>query len=145
MDTVRLAPDPAVRGSVRRDRLLTLGAAVVVGLVVWIVARLVLGHDLRVTAAGSDSPTTVGPVAVVVTTLVGGLIAWGVLVLAERISRRTRPVWLVVGIVVLLLSLAGPFTRANGTGAAIALLREHLVVGGVLIAGLLRTIPSRRV
>lgn len=111
---------------------------------VWIVARLGRGQVLTQPQPGSDGLTTIGPVVVVVTSLVLGLIAWSVLALLERLTHCARRTWTVPGPVVLLLSLAGPLTQVDGTGTAIALLSEHLVVGGVLIAGLLRMSPSRR-
>jgi hypothetical protein len=143
METVRLAREPTIDALTRRDRVLTVATPAIAGLVVWIVARL-LGQDLTTTQAGSDGLTTIGPVIVVATSLVFGLIAWSVLALLEWLTHRARRTWTVPGPVVLLLSLAGPLTRAGGPATAIALLSEHLVVGGVLIAGLLRTSPSRR-
>ena len=145
METARRATGPAVNASVRRYRILTVIAGAVAGLIVWVIARLALGHDLTSTQPGSDGMTTIGPVAVVLTSLILGLIAWGVLALLERFTGNARRIWTIIAVVVLLLSLAGPLSQANGTGTTIALLLEHLVVGGILILGLLRTVLDRRV
>ena len=145
METARRATGPAVNASARRDRVLTIVAAAIAGLVVWVIARLALGHDLTAMSTGGNGTTTIGPVAVVLTGLIGGLVAWGVLALLERFTGSPRRIWTIIAVIVLLLSLAGPLSQAEGTGTTIALLVEHLVVGGVLILGLLRTVPDRRV
>ena len=135
--------DATGRPSKIRDRTLVVVAAAVGGLIVWAIARLIIGEDLTATASGADSPTTVGPAPVIIVSLVGGLVAWGFLALPERFTARAGRIWLIVAVVVLLLSLAGPLAQANGTGTTIALLIMHLVVGSILIAGLTRTTSTR--
>ena len=140
----QFASDATGNVSVGRVRILTVVAAVIAAVVVWVIARLVLGHDLTVTQPGSDASTTIGPAVVVVASLVLGLIAWGVLALLVRFTGHARRIWTVIAVIALLLSLAGPLSQADGTGTTIALVLEHLVVGGVLILGLLRTVPIQR-
>ena len=135
--------DAAGRPSKIRDRTLVVVAAAIGGLIVWAVARLIIGEDMTATAAGADSPTTIGPASVIIATLVGGLIGWGLLALLERYTVRAGRIWLIVAVIVLLLSLAGPLSQANGTGTTIALLTMHIVVGSILIAGLTRTTSTR--
>ena len=119
-----------------RQRVTTVGLTVVVGLVGWLVARLAAGPLFA--RMGPSGPvvevTLLG--AGVVSALVGFL-GWGVLTLLER-TRRPRAAWIAIGSVVLLLSFGGPLA-AVGTGAVVALLCLHAVVGAVVIVGLART------
>ncbi len=135
--------DATGRPSKIGDRTLVVVAAAVGGMIVWAIARLATGEDLTTTAPGADRPTTIGPGSVIIAALVGGLIGWAALALLERFTARAGRVWLIVGGTVLLLSLAGPLSQADGIGSTIALLIMHLVVGIILIAGLLRTTTAR--
>ncbi len=144
METTQpVSPLQPAKTSTRRDRILTIVVAVVAAVIVWAIARLILGEDLTTTVAGADSATTIGIGAVIGASLIGGLIAWGVLTLLERLTARPGRIWPILGAIVLAVSLLGPLTQANGTGTTIALIVMHLVVGGILIAGLLRTISAR--
>ena len=102
--------------------------ATVLALAVWVLAVPVGGVDL---SAGTP-PQQVGAVAVVVTTLVVTLAAWGV----RALLRRRSPLawWLTCGIV-LAVSLLGPLggTSAAAVGTLVTL---HLVVGTVVTVGL---------
>ncbi len=135
--------DTAVH-SRRRDRVLTIVVATITALIVWAIARLLVGHRLTVESSGQDTPMTIGPVAVIVTTLIASLLGWAALALLERFTDRARRIWLGLAPVVLVVSLA-TLGQAIGIGTTIALFALHLVVGAVLIVGLLRTIPVRQV
>jgi uncharacterized protein DUF6069 len=88
---------------------------------------------------GQD-PRQVGPLDVVVATVVAGLAAWGVHRLLAR-SPRTARWWPFVGSTALAVSITGPSYLADGA-AAVALIGMHLAVGAVLIKGLAVQSPS---
>lgn len=117
-----------MRSSTRSSVLVVAAAAV--ALAMWAVARL-LGVDLTV-RIGQD-PRQVGPVDVLVTTLVAGLAAWAVHLLLARRPRTARW-WPFVGSTAVAVSMLGPSYLADGA-AAVALIGMHLAVGYVLIAG----------
>ncbi|MEV4476808.1 DUF6069 family protein [Nonomuraea sp. NPDC049504] len=117
-------------------RPLTVGGAAVAALVVWAVAVPVAGVALTVHMGGG--PQEVGPVSVVVASLVIGLAGWALLAVLERVASRPGRVWTVVALAVLVLSLLGPLGGAVGGGAMSVLIVMHLVVGGVLVGGLAR-------
>ena len=87
-----------------------------------------------------DATRHIGPAAVVVTALIAGLAAWGLLALLERTVRRPARTFRIIASIVLLLSLAGPLGSGVGAGTKLALLGMHLTVGAALIIGL----PCRR-
>lgn len=134
---VRAPSAPAVRKR-RRTRAVAVVAAAAATFVVWTVAYPIAGVDLVVDSG--SGPTTVGPVAVVLVTVLAGLAAWGLLALLERVSRRGTTIWTWTAAAVLLLSLLGPIGSAEGGGATVALLAMHLVTGAVLIP----TMAARR-
>lgn len=117
-----------------RARALVILAAIAAGLVVWVVAVPLAGLDLTVGA----EPQRVGPIAVVVVSLLAGVAGTALLTLLERVARRPRSAWLIVSLAVLLLSLAGPL-GATSAAATVALACMHLAVGLSIAAGLART------
>jgi FtsH-binding integral membrane protein len=119
-----------------RNSLAVVAAGMAAGLVVWAVVRL-LGVDLTV-ESGSGT-TQVGVVDVLLTTLVAGLVAWGVFALLLR--RRRARWWPFVGSTALAISMAGPSYLADGI-AAVSLICMHVVVGVVLITGFMRAVPN---
>ncbi|MCI0158774.1 hypothetical protein KNO15_18905 [Leifsonia shinshuensis] len=135
VQTLKNAPVSRTSGRVGRLlRLATVVAASLAGIVVWSICVPVLGVDLGV---GSGSAAqTVGPVSVLVVSLLGGVVAWMLLAVLERLFVRGRLIWQISGWAVLVLSLAGPAGLAQSTGALIGLIAMHLVVGSVLVVGL---------
>ena len=119
-------------------RALLLVVAVVTALIAWAMLGPVPGHDLVVRLGPDAAPQHVGAAAVILTTLVAGLAAWGSLALLERLTRQARVICTVLAIVVLAVSLLGPLNGVDTTTKT-ALLGLHTVVGVVLIVGLLRT------
>lgn len=103
----------AVRPARRRDRLLTVLAATAATLLGWVVAVPLAGVELAA-RGGDGAAQRVTPVAVAVSTLLAGLAGWASLALLERLTARARPVWTVVAVLVLALSLLGPVARASG-------------------------------
>jgi Family of unknown function (DUF6069) len=108
--------------------------AVVVALAIWSAARL-LGVELTV-GKGAD-PSQVGPVDVLVATVLAGLLAWGAHSLLARTPRTARW-WPVVGSTAIAISLTGPSYLADGA-SAVALIAMHVAVGAVLIWGFARS------
>lgn len=120
-----------------RARAAAVVAAVAAALAVWVIAVPLLGVDLQVTP-GPGEPQAVGVANVVVSGLLAGLAAWGSLAVLERLTTRARPIWTVVAVAVLALSLMGP--QAGTTTATTAtLVAMHLAVGAALIPVLART------
>jgi hypothetical protein len=113
----------------RASGVIALAAAA--ALVIWAVARL-LGVDVEVELGGEIRQ--VGPVDILVTTIVAGLAAWVVYSLLAR-SPRTARWWPFVGSTALAISMLGPSYQSDGA-AAIALIAMHLAVGAILIRGL---------
>ncbi|MDE9366175.1 DUF6069 family protein [Luteipulveratus sp. YIM 133132] len=106
----------------------TLVGAAAAALLGWGIAW---AADVPLTVEQGGSVREVGPVAVVVSTLVVG----GIAALTQLVMLRWRAglrwwLWLAAG--VLLLSLSGPLA-ATTTGATLALMGLHVVVGVVLI------------
>jgi hypothetical protein len=109
-----------------------VAAAVVAAEIVFLLVHLAAGVTIAVPGQGD-----IGALAVGITAAVAGLLAWALLAILERATRRGRTVWLVIASVVLLVSLAGPLGAATA-GAVVALAALHLTVGLVLIVGLSR-------
>ncbi|MGH3095351.1 MAG: DUF6069 family protein [Streptosporangiales bacterium] len=121
-----------------RARALVILSAVAAGLAVWAVAVPIVGADLTVGAAAE--PQHVGPLAVILVSLLAGLAGTGLVTLLERATRRPRTAWLIASLAVLLLSLAGPLGAAS-VAATVALAGMHLAVGLSIAVGLARTLP----
>ena len=111
--------------------------AAVVALAIWSAARL-LGVELTV-GKGAD-PSQVGPVDVLVATVLAGLLAWGTHSLLARTPRTARW-WPFVGSTAMAISLTGPNYLADGA-SAVALITMHVAVGAVLIWGFARYVPQ---
>lgn len=130
-------------GVTRRRLLLTLLAAPAAALAVWLLAVPLAGVTL--TARTGDTESTVGPVAIVLSTVLAGLAGWGLLALLERravragvageacdLARAGRS-WAITAGVGTVLSLNGPLVSAVGAASTTVLLLLHLAVGAVLV------------
>ncbi|QLQ36004.2 DUF6069 family protein [Micromonospora robiginosa] len=131
-------PATTVRPARRRDRLLTVLAAIAATLLGWAVAVPLAGVELTARSGGGGEQR-VTPVAVAVSTLLAGLAGWALLAVLERFTGRAGTVWTVVAVVVALLSLLGPLTGGVGRAATVTLVALHLLAGAVLVPGLRRT------
>ena len=129
---------PTINTRRRTGRALTIAAGAAGALLLWVVDDPWAGIDLVVRQG--DATRHIGPTAVVVTALIAGLAAWGLLALLERTVSRPARTFRIIASIVLLLSLAGPLGSGVGTGTKLALLGMHLTVGAALIIGL----PGRR-
>jgi hypothetical protein len=127
-----------------RTRALGVLAATAATLVVWVIADPLAGVDLAARTAASSESVPVGPVAVVVSTLLAGLAGWGLLAVLERFTSKPARAWTVIALAVLLLSLIGPFGSGVGTTSKLVLASMHLVAGAVLIPVLARSAGTRR-
>ena len=116
--------------SARSRRAATVATATLAGLTGWAIVDPLAGIHL---AAGSTRH--IGVPQVIASTLVVGLAAWALLAVLERFAGRARTIWTGIAGVVLALSLTGPL-GAVSISAGIALTCLHLLVGGILIAGL---------
>jgi Family of unknown function (DUF6069) len=134
---------PTALAAVIRNKPLRRGgvvaATVVLALVAWWLAGPVAGSDFTVRTDPNGPAQHVGPAAVAVVALIIGLLAWALLAVLERTTRRARPAWTTIALVALVISLLGPLGGVQ-TSDKLSLLALHLVVGATLILGL----PPRR-
>lgn len=128
--------------STRVQRGAAVAAAVAASAATWLVLSKAAGVALRVpTYASTPPPTTsLGLAQVVVTTLVAGLLAWGVLAALERFSARPRRLWTVAAPVAAAASLVLPLSAPALSGSErLSLVMFHIVVAVVLILALRAT------
>ena len=119
-----------------RYRLLAVGLAVVVALVIWAITSLA-GIELKVTSPFVGT-LTIGALLVVAGALPPAVAAWGVLALLERRSPRARTLWTRIAIAVLVLSVP-PLAFLDATlTTKLILALMHVAVGLVLILMLRR-------
>lgn len=129
----------------RRTRLFAVAGAGLAALAVWLLVEPILGVELRAPATGGNDGMDVGPAIVAIMALAASLAGWALLAVLERATSRAGAVWLAVAVVVLAVSLSGPFSGTGITAAnRIGLALMHLAVGAVLIPTLHRTSSSRR-
>jgi hypothetical protein len=132
-------PDTPVR-TTRRARVVAVAATTATSLAAWLLMAPISGRALKV-KQGADT-ATVGPVDVVVVSLLAGLAGWGLLALLERChTERPLHLWTVIARCVLALSLLGPLVSGVGS-AKLALTSLHLLAGGVLISLMHKTTPA---
>ena len=124
----------AVRRLTIRDDGLVVLVATGLAVMVWVAAKAV-GLDLDV-HSGSGT-REVGLASVIVTALVMGAAAAGLLRLLERRTSRGLRLWTVTAVVVWALSFLGPLS-ASTVGAGCLLATLHLVVGAAVVGGLRR-------
>lgn len=135
-----LTPRPATRRPAAR-RALTVAAAALAALALWTLTGPIAGLDPSAETGGRTQP--IGAGAVAAASLLAGLAAWALLALLERTAARPRRTWTAIAAAVLVLSLAGPLGGAADAASAGVLAAMHLLVGGVLTAGLGRTARTR--
>jgi hypothetical protein len=109
-------------------------------LVVWALAELALGVEVRSPAFGGQASQEIGGANVAVTALLASLAGWGLLALLERFTARARGVWTLVAALVLLASFATPLSGEGiPTATRAALLAMHAAVAAVLVPVMRRT------
>jgi Family of unknown function (DUF6069) len=118
-------------------RLVTIAAATVSALVFWTLTDGIGGIDLAVRQGTGTQP--IGPVSVAATTIIAGLLAWGLLALLERRSRRPARTWTIIALAVFVVSLAGPLGSGADLSSKLILTGMHMLVALILIPNLPRT------
>jgi hypothetical protein len=124
---------PAAGRRTSTRRAVAVAGAAAAALAVWAMTQSIGGTRLAVHSGGSVRE--IGPAAVVLTALLAGLAAWGLLALFERAVRRPYRAWRLVAVAVFVVSLAGPLGGV-AIGARLTLAAMHLVVAAALILGL---------
>lgn len=111
---------------------LAVAAATAATLAAWLIAGRFATLDVRLHPGGSAAH--VGAVAVIAVTILVGLAAWAARALLARLApRHARTTWLVLAIVVLALSLTGPFGAGTTAATKAALACMHLLTAAILI------------
>lgn len=138
MSTTQAATtDSATQKGTGKQRIIVVLAATVATVVVWLLAHSAFGVDLKAKTGGTKSSAVTLPAVIVVTLLIG-LLAWGLLALLERKSASAGKTWTIIAGIVFVISLLGP-AGGVGTGAKLSLLCIHLAAGLIIIPGLSRT------
>lgn len=86
----------------------------------------------------ANAGRVIGPLDVIIGTIVPGLLAWGLLAFLERRTDRAWAIWRAIAIAVLILSMLGPIGAENG-GARVVLSVMHAFAGAIIIKGFSRT------
>jgi hypothetical protein len=112
--------------------------AVAAATVTWLVLTNLANITLRVPGYGSGPSTSALSLGqVMITTLVAGLLGWGVLATLERFSRNAHRLWLRLAPLAAVASLLLPLTAPALTGTErLSLVVFHVVVASVLILSL---------
>jgi Family of unknown function (DUF6069) len=122
-----------------RTRAITVAAAVLAAIIVWVIEVPVAGIDLVVQPVGAATQQ-VGFGSVLAMSLTASLLGWALLALLERIRPAdARTMWTVTAVVVFALSLFGPLTGGSTLLVGLALVVMHVVVAAVLIVGMRRS------
>lgn len=139
-DMLISAPAAAEGRRPARRRLAVVLATMAATALVWAIVELGFGLNLGAPAMGGASGMDIGPGAVLASSGVAGLAAWGLLAALERWSPRPRSIWTVLATVVFLVSLGAPLSGEGIDGAnRAALVALHAVVALGLIPGLAAT------
>jgi hypothetical protein len=132
--------------SARRAGRISLGACLVAvvagalgGTVVWAILDRAM-DGLTQPGFASHAPQRLGIVAVVVASLLGGLVGSTALIVVERVLHRDRRTWFAIVSVALVLSLGGPLSGTGVTaGDRLALVLLHGTVAAVVLPLLYRS------
>jgi Family of unknown function (DUF6069) len=122
---------------VRGARALGVIGAAIAAAAVWAIAVPLFGVQLQV-RFGSGALQGVGIDIVVISSLLGSLVGWGVLVLLEQRTARARAIWTSLAAAGLLASLSLPLIAGATISTKATLALMHLAVGAVLIPAMRR-------
>ena len=134
MTASRQAGGVATRGS-WKWRLAVAVGAVLLPLVVFLVGDAVMDGSVQ-TPANPDydqESMELNAGMVVFVAALSALLGWGLLAVLERITGKGRMIWTIVAVVLLLVSLVGPFSGDTDTGSRVVLALLHVSVAVVLI------------
>lgn len=137
MLSLTVASRPQRSNTYARAEAVLLGVLVALGS--WLALAAAMGGLQQPAFSGGD-PQQLGGPTVALASLAGGLLGWAALVVAERVFRHGRVIWLLVVVAGLFLSLIGPASGSGvGTGDRFALALLHVAVASVVIPLLYRT------
>jgi hypothetical protein len=121
----------------RGARALGVVGAALAAAAVWAIAVPLLGVQLQV-RFGSGALQGVGIDAVLISSLLGSLVGWGVLALLEQRTARARTIWTGLAAAGVLASLSLPLIAGATLSTKATLACMHLAVGAVLIPAMRR-------
>ena len=125
-------------GSIMQNALIAGVVAAVINVIIFFIGRAAVGGiDIDMTGRGTVAPMPffLPIIASLLPTLVAGVGLW----IARRFIPRGNQVFVIGTAVLVLLSLAGPFSgQIATTSAAVVLAVMHLVVGALMIGYLAR-------
>ena len=137
---------PATNRPSPSSQAAVVAVATLVPLAIWAVAVPVLGVDIQAADGERPGPAqTIGLAMILATSAVAALAGWALVAVLRRITRHAQPIWNAVAVIILLVSMAGPFLSAATPAAAIVLALMHAGVAAVIVPGLRRTVcaPGR--
>jgi hypothetical protein len=127
----------------RRSSATTGTTAVVVGALAGTVAWAILDaamNGLTQPGLGGQGSHPLEAGAVLIASLLGGLLGWATLVVVERVLHRDRRTWLAIVSAALILSFGGPLSGTEVTvGDRLALIFLHVTVAAVVVPLLYRS------
>ena len=126
-------------GRVLRAGLVVAAVSAVVNVLVFLLARYVLGIPFVFPFAGEGMPAASLPVSMVlIASLVPAIAGALFLAVLGKVFRRPLRLFQIIGVVLLLLSLGGPFSLPVDLATKLALSLLHIVAAVVIIGGLTR-------
>ncbi|MGL5866714.1 MAG: DUF6069 family protein [Dermatophilaceae bacterium] len=123
-------------------RALAVGGGAVAGLLVWVLLVPIGGMVLR--ANSGDAAREIPVVAVLISSVIGGLVGWGIAEVLQRRVGRPKRTWVRLTTVLTAVSCISPFGGAADTSSALGLVLMHLGVALVVIPGIAATLPAAR-
>jgi hypothetical protein len=114
------------------------GVAALVNAALWAAGRAA-DVSFLVSQPQGEEVDRVGVAMVVSATLVAFAIAWGLLALAARRSRRWVRAVLATAALVAVVSSAGPLAAADDTATGLLLAAMHVVTGGTFLVTAIRS------
>jgi Family of unknown function (DUF6069) len=125
--------ESAARARRRTRRAIVVAAAAATTTVGWLASRLV---DIDYTIGTPLGTRSITLAQVSLATALFGLAGWAVYGVLERYTRRARPLWITIAVVVLALSIVPIYVLQAGMDTRLALTGLHCLAGAVLIPGL---------
>lgn len=118
-------------GRLWRSGALAALLASVVNLIIYFAAPVIFNFTLAIPLTSSQ-PEQLPFGVVIVFTVLASLVATGLMALLKRISNRPVTIFQVTAAVILLISLAGPFSLPVALGIQVTLVTMHLVTAAII-------------